>query len=47
MNLTPRRHTQERSNMDYTGIVLTVAAVVVGLLYLQRRRARLSRDERD
>jgi hypothetical protein len=33
--------------MDYTGIVLTVAAVVVGLLYLQRRRARLSRDERD
>jgi hypothetical protein len=33
--------------MDYTPIVLTVAAVVVGLLYLQRRRARLSRDERD
>jgi hypothetical protein len=33
--------------MDYTGMILTVAAVVVGLLYLQRRRARLSRDERD
>jgi hypothetical protein len=33
--------------MDYTPIVLTVAAVVVGLLYLQRRRARLSRDDRD
>jgi hypothetical protein len=33
--------------MDYTGIVLTVAAIVIGLLYLQRRRARLSRDERD
>jgi hypothetical protein len=33
--------------MDYTTMGLTVAAVVVGLLYLQRRRARLSRDERD
>jgi hypothetical protein len=33
--------------MDYTGIVLTVAAIIVGLLYLQRRRSRLSRDERD
>jgi hypothetical protein len=33
--------------MDYTPIVLTIAAIVVGLLYLQRRRARLSRDERD
>ena len=33
--------------MDYTGMILTVAAVVIGLLYLQRRRARLSRDERD
>jgi hypothetical protein len=33
--------------MDYTGIVLAVAAIIVGLLYLQRRRARLSRDERD
>jgi hypothetical protein len=33
--------------MDYTALVLTVAAVVVGLLYMQRRRARLSRDERD
>jgi hypothetical protein len=33
--------------MDYSTIFLTVAAVVVGLLYLQRRRARLSREERD
>jgi hypothetical protein len=33
--------------MDYTTMGLTVAAVIVGLLYLQRRRARLSRDERD
>ncbi len=33
--------------MDYTTMGLTVAAVVVGLLYLQRRRARLSREERD
>ena len=33
--------------MDYTTMGLSVAAVVVGLLYLQRRRARLSRDERD
>jgi hypothetical protein len=33
--------------MDYTGIVLTVAAIVVGILYMQRRRARLSRDERE
>jgi hypothetical protein len=33
--------------MDYTPIVLSVAAIIVGLLYLQRRRARLSRDERD
>jgi hypothetical protein len=28
-------------------IVLSIAAIIVGLLYLQRRRARLSRDERD
>jgi hypothetical protein len=33
--------------MDYSTVGLTVAAVVVGLLYLQRRRARLSREERD
>lgn len=33
--------------MDYTTIGLTVAAFIVGLLYLQRRRARLSREERD
>jgi hypothetical protein len=33
--------------MEYTTMGLTVAAVIVGLLYLQRRRARLSRDERD
>lgn len=28
-------------------IVLSIAAIIVGLLYLQRRRARLSREERD
>jgi hypothetical protein len=28
-------------------IVLSVAAIVVGILYLQRRRVRLSREERD
>jgi hypothetical protein len=33
--------------MDYTTIGLTVAAIIVGILYMQRRRARLSRDERD
>jgi hypothetical protein len=33
--------------MDYTTMGLTLAAVIVGLLYLQRRRARLSREERD
>jgi hypothetical protein len=33
--------------MDYTTMGLTVAAIIVGLLYLQRRRARLSKDERD
>jgi hypothetical protein len=30
-----------------TTIALSVAAIIVGLLYLQRRRARLSREERD
>jgi hypothetical protein len=30
-----------------TTIVLAVAAVIVGLLYMQRRRARLSREDRD
>jgi hypothetical protein len=33
--------------MDVTTVVLAIATVVVGLLYLQRRRARLSREERD
>jgi hypothetical protein len=33
--------------MDYTTIGLFVAAVIVGALYMQRRRARLSREERD
>jgi hypothetical protein len=33
--------------MEYSTIVLTVAAVIVGLLYLQRRKARLSREDRD
>ena len=31
--------------MDTTTIGLVVAALVVGVLYMQRRRARLSRDE--
>jgi len=31
--------------MDFTTIGLTVAALVVGMLYMQRRRARLSRDD--
>jgi hypothetical protein len=31
--------------MTTTQIVLIVAAMLVGILYLQRRRARLSRDE--
>jgi hypothetical protein len=33
--------------MTLTTLILTIAAVVVGLLYVQRRRARLSREERD
>jgi hypothetical protein len=28
-----------------TSIILTVATIVVGILYLQRRRARLSRED--
>jgi hypothetical protein len=31
--------------MTTTQIVLLVAAMIVGILYLQRRRARLNRDE--
>jgi uncharacterized membrane protein YciS (DUF1049 family) len=31
--------------MDTTTIGLVVAALVVGVFYMQRRRARLSRDE--
>jgi len=31
--------------MDITTIVLIVAAMIVGIAYMQRRRARLSRDE--
>ena len=31
--------------MDITTIGLVVAALVVGVLYMQRRRARLSREE--
>jgi hypothetical protein len=30
-----------------TTIGLSIAAIIVGLLYLQRRRARLSREEHD
>jgi hypothetical protein len=31
--------------MDTTTIVLVVAALIVGIAYMQRRRARLSRDD--
>jgi hypothetical protein len=31
--------------MNMTSIALTIAAMIVGILYLQRRRARLSRDD--
>ena len=31
--------------MDFTTIVLIVAAMIVGILYMQRRRARLSRED--
>ncbi len=34
-------------SMEFTTMGLTIAAVIVGLLYLQRRRARLSREDRD
>ena len=31
--------------MDFTTIAFTVAALIVGILYMQRRRARLSRED--
>jgi hypothetical protein len=31
--------------MDFTTIALIGGAVIVGILYMQRRRARLSQDE--
>ena len=31
--------------MNITTIALTVAAMIVGILYMQRRRARLSRED--
>jgi hypothetical protein len=31
--------------MDYTTIGLTVAALIVGVLYMSRRRARLSSED--
>ncbi len=31
--------------MDFTTIGLVIGAMVVGILYMQRRRIRLSRDE--
>jgi hypothetical protein len=31
--------------MDFTTIGLTVAALIVGILYMQRRRARLSSED--
>jgi hypothetical protein len=31
--------------MDFTTIALIGGAVVMGILYMQRRRARLSRDD--
>jgi hypothetical protein len=36
---------EKRNHMSTIQIVLVVVAMVVGILYLQRRRARLSRDE--
>jgi hypothetical protein len=31
--------------MSVTTIILTVAAMVIGILYMQRRRARLTRED--
>ena len=31
--------------MNFTTIGLVVAAMIVGILYMQRRRARLSRED--
>ena len=31
--------------MNTTTIVLAVAAIIVGILYMQRRRARLQRED--
>jgi hypothetical protein len=31
--------------MDFTTIGLAIAAMIVGILYMQRRRARLSRED--
>jgi len=31
--------------MDFTTIGLVASAIIVGILYLQRRRARLSRED--
>jgi hypothetical protein len=31
--------------MDLTTLALAAAAIVVGILYMQRRRARLSRED--
>ena len=31
--------------MNITTIALTVAAMIVGIIYMQRRRARLSRED--
>jgi hypothetical protein len=39
------KHQETGTAMDTTTIGLVVAALVVGVFYMQRRRARLSRDE--
>ena len=31
--------------MDFTTIGLAVAAIIVGILYMQRKRARLSQED--
>jgi hypothetical protein len=31
--------------MDFTTIGLTIGAMVLGIVYMQRRRARLSRED--
>jgi len=36
---------KERKHMNFTTIGLTVAAIIIGILYRQRRRSRLSQED--